>query len=119
MPDITLIDVELSGLREVEIFGPGMAVVVDESYYASDSVATSLVLATVVDVLTSNVPQDDCSFEDLFQLSYVIDRDAGFVDSLSLPTPGSFVAVWVCPWPLKAPSKCSTTLGHTVVVTIS
>ena len=55
-----------------------MAVVVDESYYASDSVATSLVLATVVDVLTSNVPQDDCSFEDLFQLSYVIDRDAGF-----------------------------------------
>ena len=32
VPDITLIDVDLSGLREVEIFGPGVAVVADELY---------------------------------------------------------------------------------------
>ena len=76
----------------MEVFGPSVAVVADEFYYAPDSVAASLVLATIVDVL-SNVPHDDCSFEDLFQLSYVIDRGAGFVDSL--PTPGYFVALWV------------------------
>ena len=82
MPDVALVDVDLSTLGEVEVFGPSVAVVADEFYYASDSVATSLVLATVVDVLTSNVPQDDCSFEDRFQLSYIIDRGADFVDSL-------------------------------------
>ena len=87
---------------------------VDEFYYASDSVATSLVLAAVVDVLTSNVPQDDCSFEDLFQLSYVIDRGAGFVDFWIFCRRMS-----VSPWPLKAPSVLHNTLGHTVEVTIS
>ena len=76
-PDITLIDVDLSGLREVEIFGPGMAVVVDEFYGPVSAVFTA-----VEDVFTSNVPQDGWSQEDLFQLSYVIDRGAGFVDSL-------------------------------------
>ena len=96
-----------------------MAVVVDKFYYASDSVAASLVLATVEDVLTSNVPQDDCSFEDLFQLSYVIDRGAGFVDSL-------FPLL-----DLLSPCGCKTlasqsalnvlhnSLGHTVEVTVS
>ena len=56
VPDITLVDVDLSGLREVEIFGPGVAFVADEFYYASDSVATSPIFSTVEDVFTSNVP---------------------------------------------------------------
>ena len=90
MPDITLIDVDLSGLREVEVFGPGMAVVVDEFY---GSIFSRLIFTAVEDVFTSNIPQDDCSFGDLFQLSYGIDRGAGLVDSL--PTPGSYVAVRV------------------------
>ena len=56
VPDITLVDVDLSGLQEVEIFGTGMAVVADEFYYASDSVATSPIFAAVEDVFTNNVP---------------------------------------------------------------
>ena len=90
MPDITLIDVDVSGLWEVEIFGPGMAVVVDEFY---GSIFSRPIFTAVEDVFTSNIPQDDCSFEDLFQLSYGIDRGTGFVDSF--PTPGSYVAMRV------------------------
>ena len=45
-------------------------------------IPASTIFATVKDVLTSNVPQDDCSPEDLFQLSYVFDRGAVFVDFL-------------------------------------
>ena len=73
---------DLSTLGEVEVFGPSVAVVADEFYYASDSVAASLVLAAVVDVLTSNVPEDDCSFEALLQPSHIVNRGAGFADPL-------------------------------------
>ena len=53
VPDITLIDVGLSGLREVEIFGPGVAVV---AYKFNDSIFSQPIFAAVEDVFTSNVP---------------------------------------------------------------
>ena len=63
----------------------------------------SAVFTAVEDVFTSNVPQDDWSPEDLFKLSYVIDR------GLSLPTP----------WPLKSALKVlHNSLSHTVEVAI-
>ena len=49
-----------------------MTVVVDEFYGPVSAVFISV----------EDVTQDDWSPEDLFQLSYVIDRSAGFVDSL-------------------------------------
>ena len=69
VPDITLVDVDLSGLQEVEIFGPGVAVVVYKFY---DSIFSRPIFAAVEDVFTSNVPQDDWSPEDLLQLSHVV-----------------------------------------------
>ena len=82
LPDVALVDVDLSGLWEVEAFWPSVAIVADEFYYASDSVAASLVLAAVVDVLACHVPEDNCSFEALLQPSHIVNRGAGFVDPL-------------------------------------
>ena len=79
-PDVALVDVNLSGLREVEVFGPGAAVVVDEFYGSMAASPTSTLFATVEDVLTSNVPQDDCSFEDLFQFSHGVSRGSSLTD---------------------------------------
>ena len=62
---------------------PSMAVVAGEFYGSMPAIPTSTIFATVEDVLTSNVPQDDCSPVDLSQLSY-FDRGAGFVDFLFL-----------------------------------
>ena len=92
MPDITLVDVDLSGLREVEIFGPGVAVVAYKFYDSMAAIPTSTIFATVEDVFTSNVPQDDCSFEDLFQLSYVIDRGSSLMDPPPPPPFANLVA---------------------------
>ena len=78
MPDITLIDVDLPGLREVEIFGPGIAVVADELYGSMPRP----IFAAVEDVFTSNVPQDDWSPEDLLQFSHIINRGSGLMDPL-------------------------------------
>ena len=66
----------------MEVFGPSVVVEADEFYRSMAAIPASTIFATVKDVLTSNVPQDDCSPEDLFQLSYVFDRGAGFVDFL-------------------------------------
>ena len=52
IPDITLVNVHLSTLGEVEVFGPGMAVVDDELYWFP---TTSPKLAAVVDVFTSDI----------------------------------------------------------------
>ncbi|MEW8689130.1 MAG: hypothetical protein AB2556_25190, partial [Candidatus Thiodiazotropha sp.] len=53
LPDVALVDVDLSTLGEVEVLGPNVAVVADEFYFTSDSIATSLVLSAVVYVFTS------------------------------------------------------------------
>ena len=79
-PDVALVDVNLSGLGEVEVFGPGVAVVVDELYGPMATIPTSTIFATVENVLNSNVPQDDCSFEDLFQFSHGVNRGSGLTD---------------------------------------
>ena len=51
----------------------------------SDPIATPLVLSTVVDVFTGDVPQDDYLLEDLFQFSHVINSCTTFVNSLLPP----------------------------------
>ena len=66
----------------MEVFGPGVAIVADKLNFTSDSVATKVVFAAVVNVFTGDVPQDDRTFEDIFQFSHIIDSGAGFVDSL-------------------------------------
>ena len=77
------------------------------------------VFTAVEDVFTSDVPQDDWSPEDLFQLGHVFDRGAGFVDFL-MPL-----------LDLMSPCGCESlasqsalkvlhnSLSHTVDVTIS
>ena len=76
VPDITLVDVNLSTLREVKIFGPGVAIVADEFYGSMPRP----IFAAVEDVFTSNVPQNDCSFEDLLQLSHVVNRGSSLMN---------------------------------------
>ena len=110
MPDVALVDVDLSTLGEVEVFGPSVAVVADEFYGSMAAIPTSTIFAIVEDDLTNNVPQDDCSFEDLFQLRYVIDRDAGFVDS-PFPLLDLLSPCGTSPWPLKAPSSAPQLSG--------
>ena len=79
-PDVALVDVNLLGLGEVEVFGPGVAVVVDEFYGSMAAIPTSTIFATVEDVITSNVPQDDYAFEDLFQFSHGVNRGSSLTD---------------------------------------
>ena len=62
MPDVALVEVDFPGLGKVEVFGPGVTIVDDEFYFLPP---TALVFIAVVDVFTGDVPQDDCSFEDL------------------------------------------------------
>ena len=90
VPDITLIDVDLSGLREVEIFGPGMAVVAYKFY---GSMARPI-FAAVEDVFTSNVPQDDWSPEDLLQFSHIVNRGSSLIDPPS-PNLVASIAAWM------------------------
>ena len=116
LPDVALVDVNLSTLGEVEVSWPSVAVVADEFHRLPSAVPIS---AAVEYVFSSNVPQDDVSFEDLFQFSHVTDRGAGFVDSL-------FPLL-----DLMSPCGCNTlasrsalevlhnSLSHTVEVTIS
>ena len=66
----------------MEVFGPGVTIV-DDEFYCRPS--TALVFSAVVDVFTGDVPQDDCSFEDLFQFSNVVNGCTAFVNSLLLP----------------------------------
>ena len=72
MPDVALVEVDFPGLGKVEVFGPGVTIVDDEFYFTPDPIATPLVLSAVVDVFTSDVPQDDRPLEDLIQFSHVV-----------------------------------------------
>ena len=81
MPDVALVEVDFPGLGKVEVFGPGVTIVDDEFYFAPDPIAIPLVLSAVVDVFTSDVPQD----EDLFQFSHVVNSCTTFVNSLLPP----------------------------------
>ena len=85
MPDVALVEVDFPGLGKVEVFGPGMTIVDDEFYFTPDLIANPLVLSAVVDVFTSDVPQDDRPLEDLYQFSHVVNGCTTFVNSL-LPT---------------------------------
>ncbi len=109
LPDVALVDVDLPGLREVEVFGPGMAVVADELYRVP---STRPVFAGVADVLAGYVPQDNCPLQYLLQAHDVLNHHPCFMDSLLpvlyLPNPHGGDAL-----DLKAPSKCSTTLWAT------
>ena len=46
-------------MGKVEVFGPGVTIVDDEFYFTPDPIAAPLVLSAVVDVFTSDVPQED------------------------------------------------------------
>ncbi|MEW8688905.1 MAG: hypothetical protein AB2556_24060 [Candidatus Thiodiazotropha sp.] len=59
-----------------------MAVVADEFYGPMVAIAYSTIFATVEDVLSSDIPQDDCSFEDRLKLNHINNGGAGFVDTL-------------------------------------
>ena len=41
LPDVALVDADFSGLWEVEVFGPGMAIVANKLTFTSDSVANN------------------------------------------------------------------------------
>ena len=75
----------LPGLGKVEVIGPGVTIVDDEFYFTPDPIATPLVLSAVVDVFTSDVPQDDRPLKDLFQFSHVVNSCTTFVYSLLPP----------------------------------
>lgn len=62
-PDITLVDVDVYGLGEVEVLGPGVAVVVDELDKTMVPIFFPTVFAAVINVLASDVLQDDCPFD--------------------------------------------------------
>ena len=85
MPDVALVEVDFPGLGKVEVFGPGMTIVDDEFYFTPDPIATPLVLSAILDVFTSDVPQDDRPLEDLFQFSHVANNCTSFVNSLLPP----------------------------------
>lgn len=65
LPDVSLADVNFFGLGEVKVLGPGVVIVDDELYLFMPA----QVFAAVVDVLASDVPQDNSPLEDLFQLA--------------------------------------------------
>ena len=48
MPDVALVDVHLSRLRKVEVFGPDVTVVDNEPYFTPDTVTPKPVLAAVI-----------------------------------------------------------------------
>ena len=112
MPDVALVEVDFPGLGKVEVFGPGVTIVDDEFYFTPDPIAIPLVLSAVVDVFTGDIPQDDRSFEDFLQVGNVLNGCTAFVNSL-LPLLYFCRRVGVSPWPLRVPSKCSTTLCAT------
>ena len=85
MPDVALVEVNFPGLGKVEVFGQGVINVDDEFYFTPDHIATPLVLSAVVDVFTSDVPQDDRPLKDLFQFSHVVNSCTTFVNSLLPP----------------------------------
>lgn len=105
IPHITIIDVDLSRLWEVEIFGPSMTIVDNEL----NMVVFFLVFVTVVDVFTSSILQDDHVLKDPHQICNVLNRSPRFMELLLL-----LCVFWyhveVSPCPLKVPSKCSTTI---------
>eukprot|EP00061_Rhincodon_typus_P018089 g47112.t1 len=76
--DVALVYADLPTLGEVEVFGPGVAVVDDELNIRT----TRLVFATVVDVCTGDVFQDDRPPKDLLKLSHIICRGARVMDPL-------------------------------------
>ena len=66
---------------ESKIFRPSVAIVVDKFYWP---MATSAVFSTVTYITARNILQDNCSFEDLFQISNIFHRVSMFVN-LCLP----------------------------------
>ena len=74
---------DFSALAKVEVFGPGVPVVADELHFTSDSITTKLILEAIVDVLTRDVVDDDCRFENPFQCSsHVVNYGASLMNSL-------------------------------------
>jgi len=55
LPDISVVEVNLSVLREVKVFRPGVAVVDYELDFTICFVASPLVLAAVIYILTGDV----------------------------------------------------------------
>ena len=64
MSDVALVDVHLSRLRKVEVFGPGVIFVDNDLYFIPDTVTPKPVLSAVIYDLTGDDPQDESSFED-------------------------------------------------------
>lgn len=104
-----LADVDLSAQGEMEIFGLGVGVVVDELY-----MSVSSLLAAGVEFPASDIPQDSRPLKDSSQFSYIVNCSASFVKS---PNSSHSCIFWrrmgVTPWPLRSPSKSSTTRWQT------
>ena len=92
MPDVALVEVDFPGLGKVEVFGPGVTIVDDEFYFTPDPIATPLVLSAVVDVFTSDVPQDDRPLDDLFPVQ---PRRQQLHHLRELSPPSPVFSVWV------------------------
>lgn len=105
LPDTVILDVDTSRLAEVAIFGPDVAAVVDEF---CNLALFSLILALIIDVPTSNTPQDNRPLGDSSQLSHMFESTACLVNSLLylLASQGAFEVL-------------HDSLVHRVVVTIS
>ncbi|KAJ7374350.1 hypothetical protein OS493_007439 [Desmophyllum pertusum] len=78
-PDVALVDMDLPGARKVEVFGPCVGFVADEFYFCP---STCLVFATVVDVLTGYVSQNNCPHDNFLEVNKRRRMCPGFVDSL-------------------------------------
>ena len=87
----------------------------DELYSRS----AGLVIATVIDCFTGDVAQDNCPHKYLLEISHVIDRGTGLVDSLfpvlDFLSPGGGEALF----PQSILEMFNHSLGDAVEVTIS
>lgn len=89
-PDVALVDMDLPGARKVEVFGPCVGFVADEFYFCP---STCLVFATVVDVLTGYVSQNNCPHENFLEVNKRRRMWPRF-RGLSPPTPVFSAALW-------------------------
>ena len=71
-PDVTVEEVDLPALREVEALGPGVAVVDDEVDGSVATIPTPTILAAVIDVLAGNTSLDDRPLQDALKLCYIV-----------------------------------------------
>ena len=117
-PTSSLLDVHLSRLRKVEVFGTCVTVVDNDLYFTPDTVTPKPVLAAVIYDLASDFPRDDCSFEDFLQVDNVLYGCTNFV-FLSFDTWIFRRRASVSSWPLRAPLKTSTTLLTTLLISPS